>query len=242
MAGHVAVITGAANGMGAAEARLFVEEGAAVVLGDVDEARGQALAEELGASAVFVRLDVTSPADWAAALRAGGERFGKIDVLVNNAGAFDASPLEESTAEVFDRLVAVNQYGVYVGMQAVVPAMKEAGGGSIVNISSSAGLRGGPAQFHYRGTKWAVRGMTKGAAYDLAHYGIRVNSIHPGPIATEMLLSGNTPEVNETLVRRTPLRRLGRPEEVAQAVLFLASDEAGYVTGAELAVDGGISA
>lgn len=238
----VALITGAANGMGEATARLFIDEGAKVVLGDIEDERGRALAEQLGEAATFIHLDVATASDWAAAVATAETIYGKLDILVNNAGAYVATRLQDSSEAEFDLLVAVNQRSVFLGMKIAAPALARAGSGSIVNISSSGGLRGGPGMINYRAVKWAVRGLTRSAAHDLGADGIRVNSIHPGPIQTRMIAAGNSAELNEMMVQRTLLKRLGEPIEVARATLFLASDEASYITGAEVVVDGGLSA
>jgi 3alpha(or 20beta)-hydroxysteroid dehydrogenase len=237
--GKVVLISGAARGQGAAEARLLVAEGGKVVIGDVLEAEGEALARELGPSAVFLRQDVTLPEDWARAV-AAAEAMGGLHGLVNNAGIYIPKPLMETDVALFERHLRVNQLGCFLGMQAAVPAMERAGGGSIVNISSTAGLRGSPNAFAYGSTKWAVRGMTKAAALDLAPRNIRVNSVHPGPIDTPML-DIRTPEQNARREQAVPMRRFGTAEEVAKLVLFLLSDDSAYMTGAELAIDGGVS-
>lgn len=233
----IILISGGARGQGAAEARLFVAEGARVVLGDVLEDEGRALAAELGDAAVFVRQDVTSEADWAHAVQAA-EKLGDLHGLVNNAGIYQPRTLMETDADLFERHMRINQLGCFLGMKAVVPAMERSGGGSIANISSVAGLRGSPGAIAYSATKWALRGMTKAAAIDLAPKKIRVNSVHPGPIDTEML-KVRTPEQNQERLKLVPMRRMGTAEEVAKLVLFLLSDESGYITGAEVAIDGG---
>jgi 3alpha(or 20beta)-hydroxysteroid dehydrogenase len=240
--GKVVLISGGARGQGAAEARMLVAEGAKVVLGDVLDAEGQELAQELGAAAVFVRQDVTEEADWArAAAAAESLGGGGLHGLVNNAGIYLPRSLMETDAALFERHVRVNQFGCFLGMKAVVPAMERTGGGSIVNISSGAGLRGSPQAFAYSATKWALRGMTKSAAMDLARKKIRVNSVHPGPIDTEML-NVRTPEQNAARLKMVPMKRQGTAEEVARLVLFLLSDESAYITGAEVAIDGGVTA
>jgi 3alpha(or 20beta)-hydroxysteroid dehydrogenase len=234
--GKVILISGGARGQGAAEARLFCAEGARVVIGDVLESEGRRLASELGSAAVFVRQDVTQEADWETAVNAA-EKLGGLHGLVNNAGIFQPRSLMETDAELFERHMRVNQLGCFLGMKAVVPAM-ERSGGSIANISSVAGLRGSPGAIAYSATKWALRGMTKAAAVDLAPRGIRVNSVHPGPIDTEML-KVRTAEQNQQRLQLVPMKRMGTAEEVAHLVLFLLSDESGYITGAEVAIDGG---
>jgi len=235
--GKVVLISGGARGQGAAEARLFVKEGARVVIGDVREAEGRGLAAELGAACQFVRQDVTQEADWQAAVEAA-EKAGGLHGLVNNAGIYQPKSLMETDAELFDRHTRINQLGCFLGMKAVVPLMARSGGGSIVNISSVAGLRGSPGAIAYSATKWALRGMTKAAAIDLAPRKIRVNSVHPGPIDTEMI-KVSPPEQIRARVGQIPMQRMGTAEEVAALVLFLLSDESGYITGAEIAIDGG---
>jgi 3alpha(or 20beta)-hydroxysteroid dehydrogenase len=238
--GRTVLISGGARGQGAAEARLLVAEGARVVLGDLLEEQGRALAAELGPACLFLRQDVTSETDWDAAVAVAERLGGALHGLVNNAGIYDPKPLMQTDKALFERHLAVNQTGCFLGMRAVVPAMERAGGGAIVNISSTAGLRGSPNAIAYSSTKWALRGMTKAAAIDLAPRGIRVNSIHPGPIETDMIKVWS----NETRAMRLgqiPMGRVGTAEDVARAVLFLLSDESGYMTGAELAVDGGVS-
>lgn len=234
LAGQVALITGGARGIGAAAARLFVAEGACVVIADVEAGAGAALAGELGPSAVFVACDVTRAEDWARAVDAAETSFGSLTVLVNNAGVLHTAGLLETTEADFRRVVDVNQVGIFLGLQAVVPAMRRAGGGSIVNTSSIAGMQGMRHLIAYGATKWAVRGMTKTAALELARDGIRVNSIHPGTITTDMNPSGTN--------LRCPLGRAGRPDEVAQLICYLASDESSYTTGAEHVVDAGVLA
>lgn len=235
--GKIILISGGARGQGAAEARACVAEGARVVIGDVLESAGRALAAELGQSCAFVRQDVTQEADWDAAIRAA-EALGGLHGLVNNAGIYQPATLMETDAAMFERHTRVNQLGCFLGMKAVVPLMEKSGGGAIVNVSSVAGLRGSPGAIAYSATKWALRGMTKSAAADLAPRGIRVNSIHPGPIDTEML-SVRTAAQNAERLTRVPMRRMGTVDEIANLVLFLLSDESSYITGAEVAIDGG---
>jgi 3alpha(or 20beta)-hydroxysteroid dehydrogenase len=235
--GKVVIISGGARGQGAAEARLFAAEGARVVIGDVLEAEGCRLAAELGDAAAFVRQDVTQERDWDTAVTAA-EKFGGLHGLVNNAGIYQPRRLMETDVDLFEKHMRVNQLGCFLGMKTVAPLMEQSGGGSIVNISSVAGLRGSPGAIAYSATKWALRGMTKAAAVDLAPRKIRVNSVHPGPIDTEML-KVRTAEQNRQRLQLVPMKRMGTAEEVASLVLFLLSDESGYITGAEVAIDGG---
>ena len=233
----VILISGGARGQGAAEARLCVAEGARVVIGDLLEDQGRALAAELGQSASFVRHDVTLETDWARAI-AAATALGGLHGMVNNAGIYQPATLMETDVAMFERHMRVNQLGCFIGMKAVVPLMEKSGGGSIVNISSTAGLRGSPGALAYSATKWALRGMTKAAALDLAPKKIRANSIHPGPIDTEML-HVRTPEQNAARLEMVPMKRMGTVDEIANLVLFLLSDESSYCTGAEVAIDGG---
>jgi 3alpha(or 20beta)-hydroxysteroid dehydrogenase len=239
--GKVALITGAARGQGAAAARRFAEEGARVMLTDVLDDQGKELAAELGAE--YSHLDVSSEEDWASVVASTVETLGDITVLVNNAGILHFSALADTTLADYQRVIGINQVGTFLGMRAVVPSMTQAGGGSIVNVSSVEGLAGMPYLVAYTASKFAIRGMTKVAALELGQHGIRVNSVHPGAI--------DTPMVSETLGRpidispigkKVALRRVGQPEDVANVVLFLASDDSAYCTGAEIAVDGGATA
>lgn len=239
--GKVALISGAARGMGAAEARLFAAEGANVIIGDVLEEAGKRLAGEIGSRSEFVALDVTSEEAWAEAVRRALSRFGKLDILVNNAGIFRRATIEEANGEQFMQTVMVNQLGPYLGMRAALPALRERGG-AIVNISSTSGLVGSRTSCAYTASKFAVRGMTKSAALEFAPYGIRVNSVHPGTIDTDMARGGLGPALIPGFLERTPLKRQGRPEEVAELVLWLASDASSYCTGSEFVVDGGMTA
>ncbi|HIM89590.1 MAG: glucose 1-dehydrogenase [SAR202 cluster bacterium] len=245
--GKVAIISGGARGMGAAEAKLFAREGAKVIICDVLEDEGrqtEAEINEVGGDAVFVKLDVTSQDEWENAVNTAIERFGKLDILVNNAGIIVQSTIEDMTVELWDKVMDVNAKGVFLGTKTAIPHMKEAGGGSIVNISSISGIVGQDnVNAGYNASKGAVRIFTKAAAVQYAKENIRVNSIHPGPIATPMTAEGRAdPERVALTLDRTPLGRYGEPEEVANAVLFLASDEASYVTGSEIVVDGGYTA
>lgn len=237
--GKVALITGAASGQGAAEARRFVAEGAKVVIADLNEADGRALAEELGAAALFKRHDVTDEATWASIVDATVEAFGRIDILVNNAGVYRQQSMVETDVALMDLHYRVNVLGPFMGMKAVHSQMREQGGGAIVNIASIAALGGNPGIFAYTGSKWAVRGMSRAAAQELAADGIRVNAVFPGLIDTPMLAS-NSREYLDHIAQMVPMKRLGTSEDVAEAVVYLASDEAAYVTGAELTVGGGL--
>jgi 3alpha(or 20beta)-hydroxysteroid dehydrogenase len=240
LADKVAIITGGARGMGASHARLFVKEGAKVLIADILEQEGQALADELGESARFIKLDVTNKENWEQAVAFTEEAFGPVNVLVNNAGITMNKSIEEMTLEEYKRIVEINQVSVFLGMKAVIPSMKEAKAGSIVNISSMNGLVGGA--IGYTDTKFAVRGMTKAAALSLAHYGIRVNSVHPGVIETPMIVQEETKDAVNEFAKYIPNGRVAKPEEVSNLVLFLASDESSYSTGSEFVVDGGMTA
>ncbi len=246
LAGKVGLITGAARGQGAAAARQFVDEGASVVLADVNDDDGKALADELGDKAVYRHLDVASEDDWPGAVTAAIDAFGRLDVLVNNAGILHFSAITDTTLADYERVVRVNQFGTFLGMRAVVPAMTEGGGGSIVNVSSIEGLGGMPLLIAYTASKFAIRGMTKVAAMELGEKGIRVNSVHPGMIDTDMVrgIFGSRADTVDLspIGRRVALRRLGRPAEIANLVVFLASDESSYCTGAEFVADGGATA
>lgn len=235
--GKVALITGGSRGQGEAEARRFAAEGAKVVIGDVRVDLGEAVAADLGDAAVFTRLDVSSEEEWDAAMALATERFGGLDVLVNNAGIGFTSRLEKHSLADWDRIIAVNQTGVFLGMRAAVAPMIARGGGSIVNISSGAGLRATKYMIAYAATKYAVTGMTAAGALELARHQIRVNSIHPGVIDTPML--GATTDADK-VVKGTPMRRMGTPDEIANVALFLASDESSFMTGAHVPVDGGV--
>lgn len=236
----VVIITGAAQGMGETHARLFLEEGAKVVLTDLNEEKGQALVDELGENAIFVKQNVASEEDWSNVIEKAEEAFGPVNVLVNNAGITMAKNMMDITLEDYRRIVDINQVSVFLGMKAVVPSMKKAGGGSIVNISSMNGLVAGAVA--YTDTKFAVRGMTKAAAINLAPMGIRVNSVHPGVIATPMVVQEDTKAAVEAFSKQIPLKRVAEPKEVSYMVLFLASDESSYSTGSEFVIDGGITA
>jgi 3alpha(or 20beta)-hydroxysteroid dehydrogenase len=231
--GKVAVITGGARGQGAAEGALFTAEGATVYLTDVLADDGAKTAADIGAT--FLTHDVTDPAQWQAVVDRVVADHDRLDVLVNNAGILHWATMTETSLEVWNRVIAVNQTGVFLGMQAVAPAMKRQRSGSIVNISSIGGMRGASACFAYGATKWAVRGMTKGAAQELGPFGIRVNSIHPGVIDTPMMADQDL----GAIAQRVPLGRYAGPDEVAKLALWLASEDSAYASGAEFVLDGG---
>jgi 3(or 17)beta-hydroxysteroid dehydrogenase len=247
LAGKVALISGGARGMGAVEARLFAKERAKVVIGDILEAEGRQVETEIrgaGGEAVFVRLDVTSETDWQNAVGTAVGRFGALHVLVNNAGIGGPGRVEDTPLEGWNRVMAVNATGVFLGTKAVIPAMRAAGGGSIVNISSQLGLVGVETSSpQYQASKGAVRLLTKATAIQYAGDRIRANSVHPGPIVTPMTEAVRAdPERYRRTVSRIPLGRYGEPDEVAYGVLYLASDESSFVTGSELVIDGGWTA
>jgi NAD(P)-dependent dehydrogenase (short-subunit alcohol dehydrogenase family) len=244
--GKVALISGGARGQGAAEAELFAREGAKVVIGDVRDDLCHEVANQINGAigagtARAVRLDVTRAADWRAAVETATREFGGLDILVNNAGIFHMAGLEETSEELWDAIVNINQKGVWLGMKACVAAMRARGGGAIINISSVAGLSGSPGSTAYHGSKGAVRLLTKAAAVQYGPEKIRVNSVHPGIIDTPMV-EIMPDAMRSQFERMVPLRREGTVADVANLVLFLASDESGYCTGAEFVVDGGLSA
>jgi 3(or 17)beta-hydroxysteroid dehydrogenase len=247
LAGKVALISGGARGMGAVEARLFAQEGARVAVGDVLEDEGRKLEAEInagGGEALFVRLDVTREADWRRAVEATVGRFGKLDILVNNAGISAHGRIEDTSLEAWNRVMEVNSTGVVLGTKAAIPAMRQAGGGSIINISSQLGLVGTDhSSPQYQASKGAVRLLTKATAMQYAKEGIRANSVHPGPIVTPMTEAARAdPERYQMMLSRVPLGCYGESEDVAYGVMYLASDEARWVTGSELVIDGGWTA
>ncbi|MDQ1397450.1 MAG: 3alpha(or 20beta)-hydroxysteroid dehydrogenase, partial [Acidimicrobiaceae bacterium] len=237
------LISGGARGMGAAEARLFAAEGAQVLVTDLLDAEGEALAKELDDGVAYRHHDVTNEDDWTAAVAEATERFGRLDILINNAGILFVAPLVMTSTEEYMRVVEVNQLGVFLGMKAVTAVMTTAGRGSIINISSVAGLNGPAGHVAYAASKWAVRGMTKVAAAELAPFGVRVNSIHPGLIDTPMLeqYTALGIDAGRDLVPAVPLGRLATAGDVARLALYLASDDSEYSTGSEFVVDGGMT-
>lgn len=238
--GKVALITGGARGMGEAHVRLFLEEGARVVFGDVLDEEGKALAEETGAT--FVHHDVTAPEEWARAVATAVDTYGKLDVLVNNAGILKFRRIADMEVEEFDRVIGVNLRGTWLGVKSAIKPMRAAGRGSIVNISSIEGFVGAEGMSAYSASKFAIRGVTKAAARELARFKIRVNSVHPGAINTSMAMD---PEIMsevdaDAFLRSMVIKRFAKPVEVSHVVAFLASDRASYCTGSEFTVDGGL--
>ncbi len=237
--GKVAIITGGSRGQGEAEARLFAAEGARVVVADVLEEQGQAVAASIGSTAIFERLDVSAEEDWARVVGATVDRFGSLTTLINNAGIVAFSAFEETSLEEYMRVINVNQIGTFLGMRSSIAALSEAGGGSIVNVASVEGLRGSNGLVSYGSSKWAIRGLTKIGSVELARRGIRVNTLLPGSVATPMAAPPPGATVDsKAMVADRPIQRAGTPLELAQAALFLAADESSYVSGAELVVDG----
>ena len=238
--GKVAFITGGARGQGLEAAKVFVREGARVVLGDLLDAEGKDAAGSIGDNAHYVHLDVTNEEDWRNAISEAEQRYGDIGVLLNSAGILKFGKIAEQLLADYMSVINVNQVGVFLGMRAVFESMKRSGGGSIINVSSVEGLRGSVGLAAYTASKFAVRGMTKVAAGEFGKYGVRVNSIHPGVIDTAMLRAQTGDiDLNAVFKRGVPLRRTGTPQDVANLALFLASDESSYCSGAEFVVDGG---
>lgn len=239
--GKVVLVSGAASGIGAAHASVFASAGVKVVAGDVQVEKGKSVVAKVntaGGEAIFCELDVTSLAAWESAVAQARETYGRLDFLVNNAGIYMPGSVLEESAESWQRMIDVNQTGVLYGMKAALPALLDAGGGAIVNISSLYGIIGSPGSISYHATKGAVKMMTKGAALEHVKDNIRVNSIHPGQIDTP-IIANLTPEADAAIKASIPMGRLGRPEEIAEVSLFLCSDMASYITGAEMRVDGG---
>lgn len=241
--GKVALITGAARGMGQAEAKLFAKEGSKVIVTDILVEQGQKTVEEIkssGGEAIFLKLDVTSPEDWQNVVSKAIEKYDKVDILVNNAGVLFSKDTEETTLEIWDKTFDVNVKGVFLGCKYILPAMKKAGRGSIINVSSLYGIVGFPGEPAYDASKGAVRILSKSVALDYAKYNIRVNSLHPGNTRTPMSEPWlKSPEAEKEIIGPAILGRLAEPIEIAYAALFLASDESSYVDAAELVVDGG---
>ena len=246
LAGKVAIVTGGASGIGESTTRVFVREGAKVVIGDIDEARGNQLASELGHEAVFQPLDVTSESAWESAVEVATSRWGRLDIVVNNAGMSGAKGrpvVEDVVLDDWNDVFAVNSTGVMLGTRAGIVAMRKTGGGSIINVSSIFGIVGSRAGAAYHASKGAARTFSKAAAVQYAKDNIRVNSVHPGFTDTPMTLDIHSdPEIHEFRVGMTPLGRLGLPEDIANGILYLASDESSWVTGIELVIDGGETA
>ncbi|MTV82036.1 glucose 1-dehydrogenase [Secundilactobacillus folii] len=241
MSNVTALITGAASGMGKASAQKFIANGAKVILTDLNETAGKQVQSSLGDKSLFLKQDVGNLADWQRVVADGEAKFGPINVLVNNAGMGIMKTIDDITAEEYDKVIKVNQYSVFYGMKTILPSMRRAGGGSIVNISSIGGLVGMPDSIAYGASKFAIRGMTKDAALELGKDHIRVNSVHPGIIETPLIQS--IPKEQQDAGKKiVPLKRNGQPEEIANVIAFLASDESSFVTGAEFAADGGYTA
>ena len=245
--GKVALISGGSRGQGAVEAKLFAQEGAKVVIGDILDAEGQRIEAEInetGGECVYVHLDVTSEEDWRNAIGQAVSRFGKLDILVNNAGIYPPASIEDTTEELWDRIMDINGKGVFLGTKLAIHEMRKAGGGSIINISSVAGLRASAGAAAYGASKGAVRLLTKSTAIQYAGDNIRCNSVHPGVIETDMTLPNllRDEDARQRSADRVPLGRVGQPEDVAWGVLFSASDESSFMTGSELVIDGGRTA
>ena len=246
VAGKVALVSGAARGIGAATAKRLAQEGAAVVLGDVLETEGQQTAAGIvaaGGRATFMPLDVTSAANWQQVIAAAVAAYGQLDVLVNNAGISGRAAVGETDVETWERVMEINGKGVFLGTKLAIPELRKAGGGSIINISSIYGIVGSETSAAYHASKGAVRIFTKAAAIQYAAEGIRVNSVHPGFVDSPMTAANHAlPEVHNLRISRTPLGRMGTPEDIAAGILYLASDESAFVTGSELVIDGGMTA
>lgn len=236
----VAIITGASQGMGASHAKLFVSKGAKVAITDINEEKGNQVAAELGNGTIFIKQDVSSESDWQNVVHTTVDHFGKLDILVNNAGISINKSLDDMSVDDYLKIFKINQLSVFLGTKYAAPALRKNGSGSIVNISSMNGLVGGAVG--YTDTKFAVRGLTKAAALQLAKDNIRVNSVHPGAIATPMILQGDSKAVIEEFAKNIPLQRVAEPSEVSKTVLFLASDDSSYSTGSEFIIDGGLTA
>lgn len=241
--GKVAIITGGSGGMGETHARRFVKEGAKVVIADIQEDKGKTLANELGEQAIFIKLDVTNYSNWEEVVQLTEDTFGPVNILVNNAGIAPGDTIRNLDLDTYHQVIKINQDGCVYGMKAVYPSMKKGETGSIINVSSISGLVAAPYTSSYTTSKFALRGVSKAAAIEYASDNIRVNSVHPGTIATEMLenLDAESEEMIEGLKARIPLGRLAESDEITNLVLFLASDEASYCTGSEFIADGGLT-
>lgn len=245
LANKTAIITGAASGMGAQHGIRFIKEGAKVVFTDTNKEKGEQVVKNLGKNALFIPHDVSNPKDWKKVVDMTEEKFGPVSILINNAGV--AIPnggtltLENTEFEGYKKIIEINQFGTLFGMQAVLPSLRKAGGGSIINVSSVGGLLGMFGHYAYNASKFAIRGMTKTAAIELGEENIRVNSVHPGMIETSMIKASieKNPEIWKDQLKGIPLHRMGKPEEVSSLMVFLASDESSYCTGAEFIIDGG---
>lgn len=237
----IVVITGAAGGMGMIHAEEFINEGAKVVITDIMEENGKEVAERLGSNAIFVYHDVTKENDWKSVVERTEEKFGSIDILVNNAGIVMTKSIEDMSLAEYEKVIAINQTGTFLGMKCVLPSMKRAGGGSIINISSIEGLVGGPMISAYTASKFAVTGLTKSAAGEFAPYGIRVNSVHPGVIDTPMIYQEDVKDAVGAVIQATPLKRPANPREISKLLIFLASEDASYSTGSVFVADGGLT-
>jgi 3alpha(or 20beta)-hydroxysteroid dehydrogenase len=243
--GKVALVTGGARGMGEAHVRLFAAEGARVVFGDIRDDEGEAVAADVGERVRYIRHDVTSERDWADAVELTLDTFGKLDVLINNAGVLRFARIEQMSPDEFRRILDINATGCWLGMKSVIAPMREAGGGSIVNVSSIEGFSGAAGLSAYSASKFAIRGMTRSAAMELGQYNIRVNTVHPGAILTPMVLEAADSydaEAGAAFLKSMPLGRLAEPAEVSPLIVYLASDESLFSTGSEFVVDGGILA
>ncbi len=238
----VVIVTGGASGQGAVHAQKFLNEGAKVVITDISVDKGEALADELGENIKFIKHNVASEKDWIHVVEETEKSFGPINILVNNAGITAGKKAYEMTEEEYRRVIDINQIGVFLGMKNVFPSMKKNKNSSIINVASIASYGASPETMAYTSSKYAVLGMTKAAAIDMAAFGIRVNSVHPGTIQTPMIEHPSVQEAVKIVEEKTPLKRIGLPEEVSSAILFLASDESSFLTGSELVIDGGVTA
>lgn len=238
--GKVAIITGGAGGMGKMHGKFFVKEGAKVVIADLESSDGKKVADDLGENALFVSFDVTDESSWESLVKETEEKFGPVSILVNNAGIVSQGSIADTSLEKYRQTIHINQDGVFLGMKHVLPSMKKVDNGSIINISSIAGMVGGENNLAYTASKFAVRGMTKAAAAEFAQFGIRVNSVHPGVIRTPMTEQEGVKELVQEMEKDIPMKRIAEPEEITNLVLFLASDESSYSTGSEFVADGGL--